>query len=199
MRHELVVLLGITVLLLACRLPSPRTTGVAPTTAAATAVPTEAHLPNVDWLAYHDDEAGFTVQYPLTWRQSDSGAYPIVFVLEAAPGTTLLEKTMELNFTDQIAECKQSIYGSDSGSTSPEHVRINGVDFLKEAGGRAGAGNIYDWTSYPTVKGVHCITVTFVLHSANAGVYSTEPAPFDRAAESEIFGQLLSTFRFDPQ
>ena len=37
----------------------------------------------------------------------------------------------------------------------------------------------------------------FVLHSANPGVYETPPPDFDEAAESQIFDQMINTFRFD--
>jgi len=203
MRQTLFVILGISILLAACS-PATPTPNDFPTrpptdvpTEAATAIPTQGHLPNVDWLAYHDEKVGYSIQHPLTWQESDAGGYPVTFALEAAPGTTLVNKTMEINVTEDAADCKETTYSSDSGTTSPENVTVNGIGFLKEQGSGIGAGNIYDWTSYSTVKGSACINLTFVLHSANAGVYDTEPAPFDRAAESEVFDELLNTFKFD--
>ena len=158
-------------------------------------IPTQGHLPNVDWLSYHDDAAGFSIQHPLTWQQRDSSGYPVVFALQAAPGTNLIEKTLEISVKQDSSGCKQSTYGGADASTT--HVSTNGTDFLREAGSGIAAGNIYDWTSYSTAHAATCITVTFVLHSSSSGVYATEPAPYDRAAESEIFDEMLSTFRFD--
>jgi hypothetical protein len=204
MRQTLVVVLGIAILLAACSPATPTPPTDFPTrpptaipAAMATAVPTQGHLPNVDWLAYHDEKAGFSIQHPLTWQESDAGGYPVVFTLEAAPGTTLVNKTMEINVTEDATDCKETTYSSDTGTTSPENVTVNGISFLKEQGSGIGAGNIYDWTSYSTMKGSACINLTFVLHSANSGVYSTKPAPFDKVAESEVFDELLNTFKFD--
>jgi len=174
-------------LLTACRLMTP----------AAVPIPTSGHLPNVDWLAYQDP-AGFSIQHPLTWQQLDTGGYPVVFSLRAAPGTNLIEKRVEINVREGSGECRQSSYGAETTGASPEHVLINGADFLFQAGSGIAAGNIYDWTSYSTTKNSSCITITFVLHSSSSGVYGTEPPAFDRAAESAIFLELINTFRFEP-
>ena len=197
MRRTLVFILG-AALLGACAPVTPSTPTLAPTQPAPKAVPTQGHRPNVDWLVYHDPAVGFSIGHPLTWQQSQGQGYPVVFTLQAAPGTTLINKTMEINVTPDAKVCNEGTYLSDTGSTSPQQVTVNAINFLKETGSGIGAGNIYDWTGYSTLKGTTCITITFVLHSANAGVYSTEPAPFDKAAESQIFGELLDTFRFGP-
>ncbi len=165
-------------------------------TATQPPAPTQGPLPHVDWLAYHDANAGFSIQFPLTWKRQNPTGYPVVYTLTAAPGTTLLEKRLEINVTPDATECKESTY--EGVTSTPEDVTVAGVQFLKETGNGIAAGNIYDWTGYSTVKSSTCITITFVLHSASAGVYGTEPAPFDRAAESRIFDEILSTFRFDP-
>ena len=159
-------------------------------------VPTQGPLPHVDWLAYHDDKAGFSIQHPLTWQRVENNGGPAVFALQAASGTNLLEKRMEIDVRPAAGDCKQSTYGGGA-SAAPTHVLVSGVDFLRETGTGIAAGNIYDWTSYSTVRRGYCITLTFVLHFASSGVYSTEPAPFDRAAESAIFDEMLGTFRFD--
>jgi len=160
-------------------------------------IPTQGPLPHVDWLAYHDDKAGFSIQHPLTWQRVDNNSGPVVFALQAAPGTNLIEKAMEINVRPAAGDCKQSTYGGGA-SAAPVHVSAaGGVDFLRETGSGIAAGNIYDWTSYSTVRSTNCITLTFVLHSSSSGVYSTEPAPFDGAAESAIFDEMLNTFRFD--
>ena len=160
-------------------------------------IPTQGPLPHADWLAYHDASAGFSIQHPPTWQRVYGGTGPVVFLLQSAPGTNLMQKTMEINVTPAAGECKQSTYGGGSGA-APTHTTINGVDLVRETGSGIAAGNIYDWTSYSTLKQSTCITLTFVLHSSSSGVYTTEPAPFDRAAESAVFDEILNTFRFDP-
>ncbi len=157
---------------------------------------TQGPLPHVDWLAYHDATAGFSIQFPLTWKRQNPTGYPVVYTLTAAPGTTLLEKRLEINVTPDATGCKEATY--EGAASTPQDVTVAGIQFTKETGQGIAAGNIYDWTAYSTVKSSTCITITFVLHSASAGVYGTEPAPFNRATEAQIFDEILSTFRFDP-
>ena len=160
-------------------------------------IPTQGPLPHVDWLAYHDDKVGFSIQHPLTWQRVDDGNGPVVFALQAAPGTNLIEKRMEINVRPEAGDCKQSTYGGGAAAASTTVSAAGGIEFLRESATGIAAGNIYDWTSYSTRKNTSCITLTFVLHSSSSGVYPTEPAPFDRAAESAIFDEMLNTFRFD--
>lgn len=196
MRLILVAQLGIAVQLAAC---SPTASADLPATPLPADIPNlaETPLPTPQQMTYHDDKVGFSIQYHLTWKESNAGDYPIVFSLTAAPGTTLISKSMEINVMENATDCKETTYSSDTGTTSPQNVTTNGISFLKESGSGIGAGNIYDWTSYSTMKGNACINLTFVLHSANSGVYSTEPAPFDKAVESAIFDPLVNKFQFD--
>ncbi len=191
MTRSIPILLASIFVLTACASGVPSTPSPLP----ATAVPTQGPLPNVDWLAYHDDLGGFSVQHPLTWRQLENPGYPVAFILQIEPGTILLEKRMEINVTPNAASCAQSTYLGATGSLT---VTINGIDFLKETGSGIALGNLYDWTSYSTSRGGTCITITFVLHSANPGVFATVPPPIDKAAESQIFDQMIQTFKFDP-
>jgi hypothetical protein len=167
--------------------------GLTPTGPAAAPSPTPSL--NAGWIAY-TDAAGFTIQHPPTWQQVKSEGYPVVFSLPAPPGTNLLEKRMEIDVRSSAAGCRQSTYGGEAPDQN--HRTINGADFLVQHGSGIAAGNIYDWVSYSTVKGGACITITFVLHSSSSGVYSTEPPPFDREAESATFSELIYTFRPNP-
>ena len=189
MRHSVLVMLGALVLA-ACS-----TLTATPPAEPPAAAPTEGHLPNVDWLAY-EDPAGFSIQHPLTWQRFDSEGYPVVFVLPAAPGTNLIEKRMEINVRGTAGDCRQSTYGAETTGAGPEHITVNGIDFLHQTGSGIAAGNIYDWRSYSTTRASACITITFVLHASSSGVYSTEPPAFDEAAESQVFDALLNTFQF---
>jgi len=189
MRHTLAVVIG-SLLFGACRLLAPTPPALPPTS-----TPTPGDQPSVDMLTYHDNLGGFSIQRPATWQQVNNEGDPATFSLEAAAGTTLLEKYMQIDVTPYAAECRQLRYGTEAFASS--NVTINGVEFFRESGAGLGAGTVYEWTGYSTLKGTTCITIIFVLHSANPGVYATEPPAFDPAAESEIFDVLISTFRFD--
>jgi len=146
---------------------------------------------------YHDDAAGFSIQYPSAWQRIDRGDYPVEFTLQVPPGTNLLEKRMEIVIRQNAIDCQQSQYAGGPEGGFPRVERINGVDFLLESMSGIATGNVYEWVSYSTMKDTTCITITFVLHSASSGVYATEPAPFDKAADSAIFTELINSFQFD--
>jgi hypothetical protein len=80
--------------------------------------------------------------------------------------------------------------------TSSENVAINNIQFLKQAGQGAAAGNRYDWTAYSTTRNNACISLAFVLHSVNPGNYATPPPVFDMAKESAVIGTIMSTFNW---
>ena len=157
---------------------------------------TQGPFGGADVISYTNDKVGFSIQFPMVWQTADETANPVIYEVPATVGTTLVRKTFEILTANNASDCKETAYSSASGSTLPEKVTINGVDFLKETGSDIGAGNIHDWTSYSVMKGSTCINLTFVLHSAAAGVYSTEPAPFDKVEESKMFDAMISTFRF---
>jgi hypothetical protein len=151
--------------------------------------------PDAPGRGTYESAAGFSIQYPTSWQRLDTGEYPIVFSTQAAPGTTLLEKRMEIDVRDLGLDCRQTTYGGAVVSDTLTSLQTDGGSFLVESGTGIAAGNIYDWTSYSTLRGFNCVTITFVLHSADPGVYATNPPPFDKAAESAIFDELLGTYR----
>ncbi len=110
-----------------------------------------------------------------------------------ASGTLLLEKYLEVKVTEGLTPCK--VQNMES-VTSSENVTINNIQFLKETGQGAAAGNVFDWTGYSTTKNNACISMVFVLHSANPGVYTTPPPNFDKAAESAVFTTIMSSFNW---
>jgi hypothetical protein len=70
------------------------------------------------------------------------------------------------------------------------NVTINGINFLVENGTDAALGNIYEWKAYSTVRNNACVSMNFILHSANNG------APvFDRTAEAGVFDTVMTTFK----
>ncbi len=158
----------------------------------------EGLLPADGWQTYQDGRTGFSIQYPATWLESDSGGNPAVFTLVAWMGTTLVNKAMKIYVTENATDCKETAYSDDAAISPSGIVTVNGISFLRESGRRTTASNIDEWTSYSTKKGSTCINLIFVLHSLAPGSSGNQLAPFDKAAESAIFDQLLDTFRFDP-
>jgi len=73
-------------------------------------------------------------------------------------------------------------------------VTINGISFLKQTGGDANVGHKHDVVAYSTARENTCVSMGFVLHYLNADNSTPPQTEFDRAAESAVFMQMMSTF-----
>lgn len=168
---------------------STATLGVTATpTASATATPGGAQT-------YTNQKYAFKFNYPaqsLLTSQTESTAH---IVLPIVAGTNLKEKYLDVSVRENLATCTSPLTaGYAPGSFTSEPVIINGIGFIKESGSEGALGQFYDWTAYSTTKGNACISLSFVLHSFNAGNLPTPPPLFDKTAESSVFGTILSTF-----
>ena len=180
--------------------PTPTQVPSTPTAAATqapTVIPTQDEI--AGWSSYHDDAGKFSLLYPSDWRRWDTSGYPVIFSVEVPPGTTLGEKQMRINVLQGVAECSNANAGGPVDTAPPEDVTTpTGITFLKESGADAGAGNVYQLTSYSVLHGTTCVSITFVLHSSNPQMYDTPPPDYDPVSESQVFGKILNTLRFDP-
>ena len=114
--------------------------------------------------------------------------------LPIASGTNLGEKYIQVDVVENAASCVSPVM--DGASASTENVTINNIQFSKQTGQGVAAGNIYDWVAYNTVRGTACISLTFILHSSNPGVYTTPPPLFDKNAESAVFATIMNSFNW---
>jgi hypothetical protein len=108
-----------------------------------------------------------------------------------AAGTNLISKYIQINVAEGPNPCVNPVMDNP---TSSENVTFNNIQFLKQSGQGAGAGNRYDWTAYSTTINNACVSPAFVLHSANPGNYATPPPVFDMAKESAVIGTTMATF-----
>lgn len=160
-------------------------------TPAPTVTPTATGTATSNWNTYQDVKYNFSFKFPpgsSVASQSDNAGR--VF-LPFTAGTNLVEKYIDVSVVEGASTCKSP--HSQGGATSA-NVTINGTSFLQETGSDGAAGNFYDWVGYSTVSGNACISLTFVLHSIDPGVYPTMPPTYDKAAESAVFSTIMSTF-----
>jgi hypothetical protein len=108
-------------------------------------------------------------------------------------GTNLLSKYIQIHVVEGANPC---VNPAMENPTSSENVTINNIQFLKQSGQGAAAGNRYDWIAYSTVRNNACISLAFILHSANPGNYPTPPPVFDMAVESAVVGTTMNTFNW---
>jgi hypothetical protein len=173
---------------------TPTSTGAAPAASATPSATTSATATGTDttsWNTYQNVKYAFSFKFPpgssIASQSDTSGRVYLPF----APDTNLVQKYVDVNVAEDATTCKSP---ATSPQVSSEDVTIGGMPFLKEVGSEGAAGQLYDWVGYSTMKGTDCISLTFVLHSANAGAFPTPPAAYDQAAESEVFSTIMSTF-----
>lgn len=106
-------------------------------------------------------------------------------------GTNLLSKYIQIHVREGVNPC---VSPAVDNPLTTENVTINNIAFTKQTGQGAAAGNRYDWTAYSTVYNNACISLAFVLHSANRGNYATPPPEFDKAAESAVIDATMATY-----
>lgn len=165
---------------------------------AATATPTNTVVATISATAgpttYQNSKYHFKFNLPTgatIQSQSDSiGRVNLPF----ASGTNLTEKYVQVNAADNVSPCVSPVM--DGGSAATEDVTINNIQFTKQTGQGAAAGNIYDWVAYSTIRETSCISLTFILHSVNPGVFTTPPPTFDKNAESAVFATVMDTFNW---
>jgi len=169
--------------------PVPPTITITPPTPTDTPVP----LPN-DWLTYTNSSFGFLFKYPPQGQISEEDFNALRMDLPFTPGTNLREKYLEMRAVEGANPCQSPLSETSPPGSPRETVVINGISFLKQTGGDAGVGHLHEWIAYSTAKGNLCVSMSFILHSLNAGNFETPPPVFDKAAESVVFTQMMSTF-----
>jgi hypothetical protein len=180
---------------------NPSATSVAPT-----GIPTLSFTPTPatgtpqasnNTLTYVNQTYHFQFSYPSQGQissQTNTGAH---ITLPFTPGTNLVEKYLDVNVATNATTCSSPLtQGYTPGSFQSQQVTINGINFVNESGSNAGAGNIFNWVAYSTLKGTNCISLGFTLHSTNPGNSPTPPPAFDMNAESAVFSTIVSSFAF---
>jgi hypothetical protein len=153
-------------------------------------------LPVNDWLTFLNSKYNFQFLYPkeaqiLDGRTDNYARLNLPFV----PGTNLSQKYLEVIVAENTSPCRSPLATSSMPETS-ETVVINGITFLKETGQDGTAGHINKWTAYSTSRDNACVSLDFVLRAANPGMFATPPPLYDEAAETAVYGQIVSTYQW---
>ncbi len=161
----------------------------------ATFTPTATQTsPTNDWLTFTNITYGFQFKYPPGGEIVPGNTDNLARIdLPFVAGTNLTEKYLQVTVVENADPCRSPVAAA-SMTESSETVTINGITFLKETGGDAGAGNLYQFVAYSTSMNNACVSLSFVLHSLNPGNFTTPPPVFDYDAESAVFEQIIETY-----
>ncbi len=184
-------------IMLACYLPITITTPTLVPTVLATPTVVVQVSPFSDWLTYTNQNYNFELKYPPDGQisgQTDSSAR---IQLSIASNTNLAEKYLDITVVENVNPCSSpQAQGYAPGAIQTSQVTFNSLVFTLESGSDAGMGNYYEWTAYSTAKGIACVSIDFVLHSSNPNMVQNPPPRFDKVAESAVFAEIVSTFRW---
>jgi len=168
-----------------------------PTTTGATATPGPSNTPTatatVAAALYQNIKYNFKFTLPtgatVASQSDNAGRVNLAF----ASGTNLTEKYMQVNVVDNANPCFSPVLGN---SIPSEAVTINNIQFAKQTGSEGAAGNFFDYVAFSTLRNNACISLTFILHSLNAGNFPTPLPVFDKNAESAVFTTIVNTFNW---
>ena len=171
--------------------PTSTSTPVPSPVPSSTPVPTE---PIENWLTFTNATYGFQFKYPSMATIVPDGNDTFTRIdLPFTQGTNLTEKYLEVIVSENADPCQSPLAAQSMLETS-ETVVMNGISFLKQTGGDAGAGNLHQWVAYSTARDNACVSLDFILHSLNPDNFPVPPPVFDYAAETAVFGQMVSTY-----
>jgi hypothetical protein len=106
-------------------------------------------------------------------------------------GTNLLSKYIQIHVREGISPCTSPAV---EHPLTTEDVTINNIPFTKQTGQGAAAGNRYDTRAYSTTFNNACISLAFILHSANIGNFTTPQPEFDMVTESAVIDATMASY-----
>lgn len=115
------------------------------------------------------------------------------------PKTNLGDSRFTVGTSSDPAAIKSCLTENPGGSSKGTLVTINGVQFTKFTASDAGAGNLYNTTSYRTMKNGQCYAVEYTIHSSQIGNYppSAGISAYDKTAITNLFEGMVQSFKFN--
>jgi len=159
--------------------------------------PTTPTPPTNNWPTYTNSTYAFNFRYPPGSERFFETTNSILINMPIAPGTNLREKYLQLTVLENVNPCQSPLSSTSRPGSPTETIVFNGIPFFKQIGGDANVGNLHEWVGYSTLKNNACISMDFVLHSLAAGNFDPPVPEFDKAAESAVFAQVMSTFAWN--
>lgn len=188
---------------------------------ASSAVQSEnAYYENVSEWQTDQNNSGWSIAYPIdfgvndnysvaptdNWREGTPGGprlQPFTLTVPRAfePQTNFAEATLTVGASGDAAAVAQCLAIEPMGPPTQlptSTAMINGTAFTVFHLSDAGAGNLYETTSYRTIHDGQCWAVEYTIHSSEIGNYPPEYGlrPFDEAELHDVLDRIVGTFRF---
>lgn len=168
------------------------------------------------WQTYQDSAKGLSVSYPLdfdvmtdnlpgsdaSWRANSGGVSGMtLFTLTVPkafePQTNFADAKFTIGKSNDAAAVKDCLTPDPSGGpgAATSTVFVNGTNYTVFTASDAGAGNLYDSTSYRTVLDGACYAIEYTIHSTQLANYpaSYGLTQFDEARVKDVLDRIVST------
>ena len=173
-----------------------------------------------EWQSDANNTAGgFSIAYPIDFDTQDnysatpstdwragannvSGIKYFILTVPRAfePQTNFSDTTLTVGASSAKAAVAQCMVPDQSGgpATATSSATINGITFTVFTSSDAGAGNLYQTTSYRTLHAGKCYAVEYTVHSSQIANYpsSYNLQPFDQAKIDSLMQTIIGTFKF---
>lgn len=114
------------------------------------------------------------------------------------PNTNFSNAYLTIGASTDPKEIKSCTADASNGEVISGTKNISGYPFTKFVLGDAGAGNLYETTSYRGLLDGDCYVIEYTIHSTNIGNYSTEQGikEFNKAKVQNEFETIIQSFKF---
>jgi len=152
--------------------------------------------PGADWLTYTNNGYGFQLLYPRAKVGVPTGTVSFTHIfLPFALGTNLQNKDLAIYVQVGSPTCQSTLDQFTNPAAAKTNLSINGLHWVNQALGGAPLGATSDWSGYSTASRGVCVSLVFTLTFFNPAS-GTGPPAYNKAAESQVFLQIVSTFKW---
>ena len=176
---------------------------------------------NVSEWQTDQNNSGWSIAYPIdfdvadnysstatdNWREGmpdGPGFQPFTLTIPRAfePQTNFADAKLTVGTSANPAAVAQCLIAEPSGAPNQlptSTAAINGTVFTVFHFSGAGAGNLYETTSYRALHGGQCWAVEYTIHSSQIGNYPPEYGlrPFDETKVRDVLDRIVGTFKFE--
>lgn len=165
------------------------------------------------------NNTGFSIAYPIDFATQDNNAatastdwrmnsnnttgveyFTLTIPKSFEPQTNLADVTLTVGASKDASAVADCLSPDPSGEgTALSKATINGIQFNVFQSNDAGAGNIYQTTSYRTVHAGECYAIEYTIHSSQLENYpaSYNLQPFSQSKIDSLMQNIIGTFKFD--
>ena len=167
----------------------------------------------------NNTSGGFSIAYPIDfsaqdnpvakasagWRNGAISTGNIYFTLTIPkafePQTNFADATLTVGGSKNKAAIAQCLTADPTGgpSASSSEVTIDGISFSVFRSSDAGAGNLYQTTSYRTIHAGQCYAIEYTIHSNQIANYpaSYNLKQFNQSKIDVLMQAIIGTFKFE--